>query len=237
MSLPQAILTNNAKTIMKPTQLKHLSTILWPILLAASAHQSTAAVSLFEAWSNVDGVLVDQTASASFDAFGLGTLTFTVTGAGVHYVSLFVDHEIDEETNTFFNEVGSKSGTPSAGQSWEIDEPGFSGGDIYTNFAGSLLDNANGLVGPEDVSMALGSSMILSATEEATVSFTLSETVPTGGFYLTHTDPDSQKSIYFSSKTTIEDGGTHVPDGGGTLIMLSGALAAMAATLRRRTCV
>ena len=84
---------------------------------------------------------------ALFDtATGLGTATATVTGAGIHNVLFFLDIEIDEAINTFFNEFGSVIGAPGAGLSWEIDEPGFGGfGDIYANFVAGALDSTNGV--------------------------------------------------------------------------------------------
>jgi len=71
---------------------------------------------------------------------GLGALTITWSpnAAGTYFIGAFVDHEIDEPTNTFFNEFGAANGTLATGQSWEIDEPcglacGFFG-DIFDNF-------------------------------------------------------------------------------------------------------
>ena len=83
--------------------------------------------------------------------------------------------------------------------------------------------------------MALGWGFTLAAGETATVKFTLSETAPTGGFFLTQTDPNSQKSLYFSSTNTIRGGSTSVPDGGSTLAMLGVSFALMGAALRRKS--
>jgi hypothetical protein len=116
---------------------------------------------------------------------------------------------------------------PAPGQSWEIDEPGFAFGDIFEHFAsstalaGSQLDNSNGLPAssPDDVSMALGLNLVLNSTELARISFLLSETLPTSGFYLEQTDPDSGVHIYFSSSTAIRIPG--VPDLGPSLWLLA----------------
>ena len=103
--------------------------------LMTSTSASATAINLFEYAFNIDGAfaspLLGDTVPAGvnlagFDTdTGLGTILVSVVGTGAHFVGLFVDHEIDEEENTFFNEVGDTGGSPAANQSWEIDEPGF----------------------------------------------------------------------------------------------------------------
>ena len=51
---------------------------------------------LFESALNEDGGI--STPSVSLP----GSLSVNVSGAGAHYVALFVDYEIDELVNTFF---------------------------------------------------------------------------------------------------------------------------------------
>jgi hypothetical protein len=184
-----------------------------------------ADISLYDWAMNIDGSMWEYSAgdsipgdtSAFDDITGLGIINVTVSGTGTHFVGLFVDHEIDETTNTFFNETGATSGSPAAGQSWEIDEPGYSlapdpgAGDIYWNLvdsdptvAGSLLDNGIGTsiyantTFPDDVSMAMGWDFDV-ADVPAIITFSLSDIAPLSGFYLVHHDPDSSASIYFSS--------------------------------------
>ncbi len=77
----------------------------------------------------------------------------------------FVDAEIDESNNTFFNEYGQVIGTQGTGMPdpdmWEIDEPGFVDGDIKDNLLAGQLDNYNAVpsTDPDDVSMAIGFSI------------------------------------------------------------------------------
>ena len=175
---------------------------------------------------------------AGFDTVtGLGTITAQAAGAGLYNILVFLDIEIDEPANTYFNEFGSVIGAPGVGLSWEIDEPGYGGilGDIYENFRAGTLDNTNALTGPpyDDVAMALGRAFNLDADEVATLTFRSSLDPPASGFYLVHTDPDSALSVYFSSDLTIRDGGTPVPDAGSTLLLLGMGLAACS-RLRRR---
>jgi hypothetical protein len=149
---------------------------------------------------------------------GLGSVVGSIHGAGPHSVAFFVDHEIDQSINTFFNEVGSTRGAPPAGLSWEIDEPGFSFGDIYDHFTAGALDNAVGTTKPDDVSMALSWDFTLAPGESATIQFVLGLTPPTSGFYLEQQDPDSVVSVFFSGSLRI--GPTGVPENGPTWAFL-----------------
>ncbi len=175
-----------------------------------------ATVGLFDYAFNIDGTVTSQAAPAGVNlagfntATGLGTIAITIGTAGDHYVGLFVDHEIDESDNTFFNEYGVATGSAAAGQSWEIDEPGYVFGDIFDNVLAGALDDANGvpLAAPDDVSMAQAWNFSLLTGETAVLQFWIGGGPRVGnGFYLTQTDPDSQASIYFGSSLRIDSGG------------------------------
>ena len=197
---------------------------------------------LFEFGFNINGtvytpsdVLPASLNTAGFDFnTGLGTLTFTTpSGPDAFHFLAVLDIEIDEESNTFFNEYGDALGTPVAGQSWEIDEPGYVFGDIYANFLANALDNTNGVPSgtPDDVSMALGWNVVLGANEFATLTFIANTIAPASGFYLVHTDPDSGQSVYFSSTATVVPTGVPEP---GTLTLFGLGLLLGARRLRRR---
>ncbi len=56
----------------------------------------------------------------------------------------------------------------------------------------------------DDVSMALGWDFALGAGENALLRFVVSPNAPGTGFYLSQTDPNSQRSVYFSSDLSIQ---------------------------------
>ena len=218
------------------------SLALAAVLATASLSAQAALIGLFDYGFNIDGTVSLPTLgdpvpaavdiSAFDDITGLGSIRITLSGAGAHSVDAFFDHEIDEAINTFFNESGAVSGVAAAGQSWEIDEPGWVTGDIFENFEASALDNGIGTsiygdtVFPEDVSMALGWDFTLAVDQTALIDLVISETAPLGGLYLTHTDPDSQASIYLSSSLDIRGGGQQIP-APATLLLRAVGLAAL----------
>jgi hypothetical protein len=178
-------------------------------LVALSSTPVLALPSLFEWNANVDSSIGPSGNIDAFDAStGLGALTFSVSGAGSHYVSLFVDHEIDSDLNGYDNEYGASTGIVAAGQSWEIDEPGYVYGDIYDHFISGELDNTNAIQSswPDDVSMALAWNFDLADQESAVISFILSEDLAdiVTPFYLSHLDPDSESAFYFCSTLSIQ---------------------------------
>lgn len=200
--------------------------LLFVVILISTA---SATSSLWDWAFYIDGATFEKSkghsmpVSGALDAEGLGTLTWQTNAAGLHRFIAFFDHEIDEKTNTYFNEYGEAINTPNAGQSWEIDEPGFVFGDIYDNVLGGSLDNTNGVpqATPNDVSMAMGWGFTLTAGQNAIITLALAGTAPGSGFYLSHRDPDSQQAIFFSSALNIQGGGGPAPiPEPGTVILL-----------------
>ena len=187
----------------------------------------------------LDGVYDDFAASGidltfvnGLDSNGLGALTwqFTNNTAGtLTDVSLFgfLDGDIDQTVNSYFNEYGeyvSVNGTGSgdaAPDSWEIDEPGYVFGDIYDNLMVGKLDNSNGVpAGAEDdVSLALGFDLgNILAGETWTLSFFVS-TENIGGLF--HGDADSGTGVYVNGAVSMQQGAA-VPEPSTWLAFLLG---------------
>ena len=219
------------------------------LAMSSLSVQAVPVLGLYDYGFNIDGVVSmpslgdpvpGEVSLASFDDFtGLGSINVTITGAGAHTFDAFFDHEIDEALNTFFNESGAATGGAAAGQSWEIDEPGFINGDIFMNFQDSLLDNGIGTsiwgdtIFPDDVSMAMGWDFNLLAGETAIITLLLSDLDNGGGFFLTHSDADSQYEFYLSSTLTIRGGGVPTPEPS-ILLLLGVGLAGMVVNRRRK---
>ena len=219
------------------------------VLLAAMAATNAMplnAATLFDWGVNIDGGTVcldgfscdSTTLPASVDASGfnfttgLGTVSYTITGNGAHYTSLYVDHEVSPD---FLDEFGNSTGAIASGQSWEIDDPFL--GDIFTNFLASNLDNSNAVpANPiNDVAMALAWDFTLGAGigagETATVDFMVSLTAPTNGFFLLSL-VDPVETIYFSSTLDIQP--NPVPVAGALLLFGSGLVGLVGACFRRK---
>jgi len=214
--------------------MKKCKVLFWAvlfILFGISGASAAPIINLFEWAVNSDGTV--ETAPLPFGP--LGTVTITTLFPGPHYIAGFFDLEIDEGINTFFNEYGSANGAPSAGQSWEIDEPGYAFGDIYDNFMAGFLDNSNAIAEPlfDDVSMALGWNFVLGAGEKAVITLSLSQVAPTGGFFLAQIDPDSEATIYLSGDLRVTGGGTQVPEPG-TILLLGCGLAGLVGLGRKK---
>jgi hypothetical protein len=93
-------------------------------------------------------------------------LAYEITNTGSADVSgltffSFLDAEITEPTTTFFNEFATTTGALAAGQSFEVDEPGYASGNLVPNLLAGALDGTNALPlgSPDDVAMAFGFSL------------------------------------------------------------------------------
>jgi len=148
------------------------------------------------------------------------TLTYTVTNTsaavipGVRFYS-YLDVEIAQTENTFYNEYGRRLGTAGSGDadpapdSWEIDEPGFQHGDLTERLLLGALGNENQIPNNEkdDVAMAVGFELgALQPTESAQIEILISEDGDTlGALTLIQRDSETDHStvIAFSGQATL----------------------------------
>jgi hypothetical protein len=159
------------------------------------------------------GLDLSFAASRSEDDTDL-SLTYTLTnGTGLAITDLtfssFLDAEIDEATNTFFNEYAELQGATTVDRSFEVDEPGFAFGDIVSNLELGTLDGANAipLASPDDVSMALSFGFpSLGAGQIAVIEILISEDGDLlGPFAISHRDldPSSTTVITYSGSASV----------------------------------
>jgi hypothetical protein len=223
-----------------------LKALLLSFALVCLSFTASAGPIVLNDWAfNINGDLYeyyagdDMPGDVHLDESGLGRIDLTFTSPGSHSVGAFFDFEFDRPANTYFNEYGEAVGAPAAGQSWEIDEPGFVFGDVYDNLILGSFDNRNevpqGL--EEDVSLALGWDFNLSAGQTASLSLFTGLTAPEDTFYLSHTDPemgnsfDESQSLYFWGELDVVGSPVTVPEPSAWMLMAAGMISLVA---RRR---
>ncbi len=217
-------------------------------LVVATMHSSPVSalpIEVFDWAFNIDGIISEASnfdplpLITNLDADGFGTLSWSTSVAGFHSIIGFFDTEFAMD-GIYWNEYADVFGSPSAGQSWEIDEPLFFG-DIYDNVVVySALDNRNEVpIGlEEDVSLALGWEFSLEAGQYAEVDFLLSNIAPQSGFYLGHFDDgvigDSSDdlALFLSSSLSIQSLPVPVPEPT-TLAIFGMGLAGLLANRKR----
>ncbi|MCB2180962.1 MAG: PEP-CTERM sorting domain-containing protein [Desulfobulbaceae bacterium] len=232
-------------------------TLTFLILAFGCQNVSATQIDLFDWGFNIDGAYfykpymgtVDNTGFIS--ETGLGTLTWQTSEFGAHTFLAVFDHDIETSVNSFFNESGSAYGTAEAGQTWEIDEPGYwaiydgdKTGDIHSHLLGGDLDktifNDDENITQDDVSMGMGWHFSLDDFETAVITLTLSESAPNSGFYLEQHDDLSGISIYLSSTLVITSdepgpGPTNPIPEPGTMLLFGTGLAGLTGYSRKKS--
>jgi PEP-CTERM motif len=142
--------------------------------------------------------------------------SFTATSAlAFSSASVYLDAEINQEANTWFNERGEALVAAGGATSWEIDEPGFGVsyiGDIYANYLSGVYDNSvfggdTSLV--EDVALGLAFNFgSLGVGDRLDLDILIGDTFigPGWGTVLhqwDHTDGLSGDNLYFAGRYSI----------------------------------
>ncbi len=189
--------------------------------------------------------------TSNLDANNLGSFTFSFTNNTTEIIpnaswTLFIDLDLDRDLNTFFNEYGefisfllpfNAPVNSIAFSSWEIDEPEYVFGNIYTNSLAGALDNTNAVPAsgsPDDVSHALFFQVAqLAVGQTFSATGTISLTDAAG---LAHFDPDSVASIYVNGFATLSPiSNNEIPEPS-TAALVALALAAFARR-SKKTCL
>lgn len=174
---------------------------------------------------------IDET----YGGTGLGTvsLLFNPGGTGPYNVNLWIYEQLSGDAGgAGFNEYGTTGGSLASGQFWQIDVPDYdsafdpntsAAGTIIGNTAASTLANANYVPGGSGLcpgpncndftSLALGFNFTLGAGQEELLTFTVSTTAPSSGFYLEQIHPANDRNdggnnaeidYYFSGTATSQ---------------------------------
>lgn len=146
----------------------------------------------------------------------------------------FMDAEIDESLNGFFNESAISSGDLASGQGFEIDDP--FAGDLFGNLLSGTVDDTNAFESSfGDVSMALSFDLGgLGPSELAQIQILISEDGDSLGTFSIEQfdeDPRSPTRITFSGAATSV---APIPEPNATALFAIGIVVVKFALSRRR---
>jgi len=184
---------------------------------------------------------------------GLGSLTLTYNpGPGTYYTNFWLFEQLQQPG---FNEYGNTGGVAASDQTWQIDVPDYDyGGELGTANAGTIVSNtlANTLADTNYVpgnvddylltcpfgqstcndytSLAMGFGFTLTSGQEEVVTYNVSTTAPTSGFYLEQIHPidganTTETDYYLTGTATAQPIVSGVPEPGTGLLV--GALVAL----------
>jgi hypothetical protein len=192
------------------------------------------------------GLSTFDTTTAAFGTNSLGSIVVTL-GPGLNQnVGFYADYDVRYGEFLSNNDNALTSGTLAAGQSYQIGDPSATGSTtpsgfvLFDAFANDNLTNTNTLGTPGsdpqccDVAFAMGFDGInLASAQTAQLTFTVSSTQPTSGFYITQaTNSDEGGTLYLNGSLVIT-GDSPIPEPSTFLLGLS-ALAVIGFAARRR---
>jgi hypothetical protein len=191
--------------------------------------------------------------SASFSpALGgsgiLGTVSVTLTPGSDTY-KVFALWDYNSSAGGGFGEYATAVGTLPAGEHYSVDAPSDPGsvgavssspGNLTTYFNAGVLDDTNHLGSCStppcsNVSVALEQDVNVAPGTTDIVTFTVSTTPPTSGFYVSQTDPDGTTLFFSSNVVDPPLGSLNATPEPGSIALLAGGLGLLAWARRRRT--
>jgi hypothetical protein len=166
----------------------------------------------------------------------LGSVVITLNPGFSGYASFYADYDLDFASYGSFQDSASTGGTLQPGESYEADDPNVS--NIFSDFANNALANTNNVgtaSGPSspsgaccDVSFALSiGGLDNTGTQPETLTFTVSTSAPTSGFYIQQTNTDVGDSIYLSATESGGTSGPVIPEPSTLVLALLGGLSAL----------
>lgn len=209
-----------------PALLRHLIILCLAASFAAtSLHATVIQAASIEAFLHANGsstplasFTIAQADVSQLSSNNLGSFSFSFTNNTGNLLNnatftLFIDLDIDRDDNTFFNEYGDFVSffqpfnaplNSIAFSAWEIDEPEYVFGNIYTNSQNGALDGSNAILpsgSPDDVSHALLFQVAqLALGQTFTATGTISLTDAAG---LAQIDSGSNVTIYINGFATL----------------------------------
>jgi len=167
-----------------------------------------------------------------------GTVTVTLGSGTNQFVDFYGDYDIDYAAYLSYNDNGSTTNSLATDQSYSIGDPnGYDVGSspthytLFDMFANNTLDNSNTAGTPYsgnpqccDIALAMGfSNITVDAGGSAVVTFAISSTAPSSGFYITQASNDITVAPFYLSGSVDITSGAPEPTtfllGGGSLAL------------------
>jgi hypothetical protein len=232
------ILTSVASVALAAAFSAHAQTTVTELLFNADGTSSdqypTTSTAIASPVTVTSGFGPSSPAAANYLS-GLGTLQYTVTGAGAHYFDAMIDDEADYK-NGVFNDSGAIINPASAPGylSWEIGNPDTdTPGTIKANTkANSLADANDVLSGNTDIAVALGFNFTLAANQTATIDITASDVAPQSGFYIEQENVYDTDPFFYGDLTISSNTVPGLPDNGATWSFMLLALTGLAGVMK-----
>jgi hypothetical protein len=162
---------------------------------------------------------------------GLGQITVHIVGAPntPHTVTLWLDETLTG-SEAYWMENGAAVGSPNAGTSYGLDEPGYGDpngyqGSLYSAVhLGTALPQVDFSTNPTDISLALRLSTLL-PTGDSMFTFTTSYNgIAPSGFHLEQTSANGLGGTLYFSAASVNNTVSSVPEPGTWVLMTAGGL-------------